>query len=65
MAQQLDLGLAGNGPNGTYGDCDDARFADFFEKASAVYVEMGTPPADGLTIEDLYTNEFVDPSIGL
>lgn len=65
VQQQLDLGLAGNGTNDTYGDFDDARMADFLEKASAVFIDMGTPPADGLTLEDLYTNEFIDPSIGL
>ncbi len=65
VQQQIDLGLAGNGPNDTYGDFDDARMADFFEKAVGVYTEMGTPPADGYTVEDLYTNEFIDPTIGL
>ena len=37
----------------------------FLEKATVVYTDMGTPPVDGLTIDDLYTNEFIDTSIGL
>lgn len=65
VEQQLELGLAGNGPDDTYGDFDDARLAEFYDKAAAVYTEMGTPPADGLTLEDLYTNEFIDSSIRL
>lgn len=65
VQQQIDLGLAGNGPNDTYGDFDEARMADFFEKAVPVYTELGTPPADGFTVNDLYTNEFIDPTIGL
>lgn len=60
---QIDLGLVGDGPDSTYGNFDDARFADFFDKASTVYTDLGTPPADGYTPEDLYTNEFIDTSI--
>ncbi len=60
---QIDLGLVGDGPDSTYGNFDDARFTDFFDKASTVYTDLGTPPADGYTPEDLYTNEFIDTSI--
>ncbi|MBQ9918776.1 MAG: ABC transporter substrate-binding protein [Microbacterium sp.] len=60
---QVDLGLVGDGPDSTYGNFDDARFADFFDKASKVYTDLGTPPASGYTPEDLYTNEFIDTSI--
>jgi hypothetical protein len=56
-----ELGLVGNGPNSTLGDFD-------FERANKVLEQMKTAglevPAD-LTAEDLYTNEFIDPSIGL
>jgi hypothetical protein len=60
---QVDLGLVGNGPDSTYGNFDDTRFADFYTKASKVYSDLGTPPAAGETAEDLYTNEFIDTSI--
>jgi len=60
---QVDLGLVGNGSDSTYGNFDDARFADFFDKASKVYTDLGTPPASGYTAKDLYTNEFIDTSI--
>ena len=65
VQQQIDLGLAGNGTNDTYGDFDEDRFTDFFDKASKVYEDLGTPPASGLTPADLYTNEFIDTSLGL
>ncbi|MGN7970948.1 ABC transporter substrate-binding protein [Microbacterium sp. 22296] len=60
---QVDLGLVGNGTDSTYGNFDDDRFADFFDKAGKVYTDLGTPPADGYTPADLYTNEFIDTSI--
>ncbi|ARJ05903.1 nitrate ABC transporter substrate-binding protein [Cnuibacter physcomitrellae] len=62
---QLDLGLVGNGTNDTVGDFDDARIADVFDKIVPVFDSLGTPPADGLTVSDIYTNEFIDPSISL
>ncbi|MBR20848.1 MAG: nitrate ABC transporter substrate-binding protein [Leifsonia sp.] len=65
VQQQIDLGLASNGTNDTYGDFDEDRMTTFLEKATVVYTDMGTPPVDGLTIDDLYTNEFIDTSIGL
>ncbi len=30
-----------------------------------VFEGLGTAPAEGLTAEDIYTNEFIDTSIGL
>ena len=55
------LGLVGNGHNATLGDFD-------FDRANKVLEQMKTAglevPAD-LTAEDLYTNEFIDTSIGL
>ncbi len=60
---QVDLGLVGDGPDSTYGNFDGDRFADFFDKASKVYTDLGTPPASGYTPADLYTNQFIDTSI--
>jgi hypothetical protein len=62
---QLDLGLVGNGTNDTVGDFDDARMTDVFDKIVPVFDKLGTPPADGLTATDIYTNEFIDSSISL
>jgi len=57
-------GLIGNGSNDTVGDTDPDRVAAFFETAVPIYEATGSAPADGLTAEDLYTNEFIDTSIG-
>jgi hypothetical protein len=62
---QLADGLAGNGENDTIGDFDEARSADFFDKAVATFEGQGTSVKSGLTATDIYTNEFIDPSIGL
>ena len=34
-------------------------------KAMPVYTALGQPPKEGLKAEDIVTNEFIDPSIGL
>ena len=58
---QKELGLVGNGPNDTLGDFD-------FDRANAALQMMKDAgldvPAD-LTAEDMYTNEFINPEIGL
>jgi len=63
VKSQLDLGLVGNGPDGTLGNFDEARLTDFIAKALPVFAAKN-PPAD-LNWSDLVTNEFIDPSIGL
>jgi hypothetical protein len=65
VAQQLELGIVGNGPNGTLGDFDLDRIQEVLDIVTPIYAEQGTPVAEGLTPEDLVTNEFVDESIGL
>jgi hypothetical protein len=65
VAQQLELGIVGNGPNGTLGDFDLDRVQEIIDIVTPIYAEQGTPVAEGLTPEDLVTNEFVDESIGL
>jgi hypothetical protein len=60
----LSDGLVGNGSNSTLGDYDENRVSGLIEVAVPVYTEMGQPPADGLSPSDLFTNKFVDESIG-
>jgi hypothetical protein len=57
--------LVSNGANGTIGDFDAARMSKFFDTASAIYTKLGTAIDPKLTASDLYTNEFIDKSIGL
>lgn len=64
-AQQEDLGLVSNGPDATLGNFDLDRIQEVLDIVTPIYEEQGTPVADGLTPEDLVTNEFIDESIGL
>lgn len=57
--------LIANGPDGVMGAFDMDRVADLIEKAIPVYTAQDSPPKDGLTPEDIVTNQFLDPSIGL
>ncbi|MBZ5738445.1 ABC transporter substrate-binding protein [Nocardioides mangrovi] len=57
--------LVGNGTNDTLGDFDDDRMSTFLETALPIYQKLKSPVKDGLQASDLYTNEFIDPSIGL
>ncbi|WP_382304743.1 ABC transporter substrate-binding protein [Herbiconiux sp. UC225_62] len=65
VKQMIDLGLVSNGANDTIGDLDDARMSSFFDKAVPILEKIGATPADGLTVDDIYTNEYIDTSIGL
>jgi len=58
---QKELGLVGNGPNDTLGDFDFDRANKALQKMKDVGLDV---PAD-LTAEDMYTNEFINPEIGL
>ena len=61
----IDDGLISNGPDGTIGNFDIDRVNGLIEKAIPVYTALGQAPPDGLTAEDIVTNEFIDESIGL
>lgn len=58
--QQRSLGIVGNGPDDTVGDFDLERVQGVLDTAVPV-MEIG----HDLTPEDLVTNRFIDPGIGL
>ncbi|MCU1399098.1 MAG: uncharacterized protein JWN62_2207, partial [Acidimicrobiales bacterium] len=60
-----DDGLVANGPDGVMGKFDLDRVNDLIKKATPVYTAQDSPPKTGLTADDIVTNEFLDPSIGL
>jgi hypothetical protein len=60
-----DDGLVANGPDSTVGNFDMDRVNSLIELAIPVYTALGQPPKEGLKAEDIVTNEFIDPSIGL
>lgn len=60
-AKQLELGIVSNGPNDYLGDFDADRVAGLMELVAEV-----TPiDVSGLQSGDVFTNEFIDTSIGL
>lgn len=59
-ATALELGLVGNGPDDIVGNFDEARMERFVQLLKDVL--EGVP--DDIEASDLYTNEFIDPSIG-
>jgi hypothetical protein len=62
---QQDLGLVGNGPDDTHGNFDTDRVDTLIEQTTPIFTEQGTPPLDGITADDLVTNQFIDDSIGV
>ncbi len=55
------LGVVANGPNDTLGDFDLDRINAIIDQVSGIDA-FNVP--EGLTAEDLVTNQFIDPSIG-
>ena len=58
---QKDLGLVGNGPDDTLGNFDEARVQEMLDLVR----EAGAEVPDDLTAAEMFTNDFLDPSIGL
>ena len=56
---QRDLGLIGNGNNDTVGDMEADRIQGLLDAISDAGVDTG-----GITAADIFTNKYIDPSIG-
>jgi hypothetical protein len=65
VRQQRQLGIVGNGPDQTIGNFDMARVASVLEIVRPILAGRRQPLKAGLRAENLATNEFVDPRIGL
>lgn len=65
IGQMRELGLISNGDNATVGDFDEARIARLIEQTTPIFTEQNTAPAEGLRPADVFTNQFIDTSIGL
>ena len=59
---QRDYGLIGNGPDSTTGNMELDRIQGVLD--SILATDLAADIADGLSAEDLFTNEFIDPDIG-
>jgi hypothetical protein len=54
-----------NGPDQTLGNFDPARVQRMIDIVTPIFTAQRQPPKEGLTPEDIATNEFVDSSIGV
>lgn len=65
VSSVIDDGLVSNGSNDTIGDFDPERMQRMLDIVGPIATDSGSAPADGLTAEQLYTNNYIDPAIGL
>ena len=60
-----DLGLVGNGPDKTLGNIQDSRIQRMIEILTPIYATQHKEIKAGLKPSDIYTNEYINPAIGL
>jgi hypothetical protein len=60
VATQVELGFAANGPDSTVGNMVESRIQEIIDALAAAEMDF---PAD-ITPADIFTNEFIDDSIG-
>lgn len=61
-----DLGLVTDGGNGFIGDMNGDRIQGLIDILTPIFTDQGVESFDpNVTPDDVYTNEFLDPSIGL
>jgi hypothetical protein len=60
-----DLGLVSNGQNETLGDMQEDRIQRMIDILGPIFAAQNKPIKQGLTPDQLFTNEFIDESIGL
>jgi hypothetical protein len=61
----VDLNIVGNGPDDTIGNFDMARAQRVIEIMTPILTAQKKPAKEGLKPDDIVTNEFIDPKIGL
>ena len=62
VEQQRALGLIGNGPDSTVGNMEADRIQGVLDAILATDLAADVP--DGFTVDDIHTNEFINPNIG-
>jgi hypothetical protein len=65
VKKMLELGLVGNGPDKTLGNMQTERVKRMIDILTPIFAAQRKPVKEGLQPTDLFTNEFVDQSIGL
>lgn len=62
---QVEIGLVGNGPDDTVGNVDFDRVQSLVDIATAMYGDDAEKNiVEGLTAQDIFTDQFIDPAIG-
>jgi hypothetical protein len=64
-AQQRKLGIVDNGPDRTLGNFDMGRIRQVMQIVVPIFAGRKQPIKPGLRPEDIATNQFIDPAIGL
>lgn len=62
---QVDTGIIGDGPTPPLGDIDAARWQKLIDLVAPIYGEQNIKVPAGLKADTLFTNEFIDPKIGI
>ena len=65
VAEMKKLKIATDGTDGYVGNFDDARVQKIIDLDTPIYTAGGNTPKAGLKSSDLYTNQFLDKTIGL
>ena len=65
MKTLKNLGLVGNGPDKTLGNIQDSRIQRMIDILTPIYAAQHKEIKAGLKPSDLYTNEYINPAIGL
>jgi hypothetical protein len=66
VEQMLELGIVGNGPDETLGNFDMERVQQTVEQLKPIFTEQNLNSFNpDVTAEEIVTNEFIDPNIGL
>jgi hypothetical protein len=66
VEQMLELGIVGNGPDETLGNFDMERVQQTVDQLKPIFTEQNLNSFDpDVTAEEIVTNEFIDPNIGL
>ena len=64
VSQMKKLKIASNGDNGYVGDFDETRVQKVIDITTPIFTKSGSAPKAGLKASDLFTNQFLDKSIG-
>jgi hypothetical protein len=63
--QKMREDFVNNGPDSTLGNFDQSRIKRIIDIVTPILISQRAAPKQGLKPEDLYTNEFIDKSIGV